>query len=217
MSKIKKKCPKKGKVIGLGGLGEEGGSGKGDVEKEITLIEKEIKGIGGSEKSGEGLSTKKCHCTGKCQADGKCEICGRVSKCAGALCQGSGLEYDKSGTLREGFEGYSDTDGGAGQGEGELSTKSSYYHCECKEDNKCTICGHDHISGREFLQDLRPREEDNQGGLVGIGLEGKCRKGAEAENGLLYCLDWPKLRALLVFTAGSFLTMRMALLAVELS
>lgn len=36
------------------------------------------------------------------------------------------------------------------------------------------------------------------------------------DNGLLDCLDWSKLRSLLVFTAGSFLTMRLALVAAEL-
>lgn len=202
--KIKKKCPKKGKVVEPDDLGGEAGSGKGDIEKEI-------KGIGGLDESGglgEGLSTKKCQCTGKCSADSNA---GAV--CAGALCQGPGLGYDTSGTLVEGF---SDPDGGGGQGEGELSTKSSHYYCQCKEGNKCNICGHIPICGREFCQDLRPREEDNSEGLAGIGFEGKGGKGAEAGSGLLYCLDWPKLRALLVFTAGSFLTMRMALVAIEL-
>lgn len=77
MPKIKKKCPKKGKVVEPDDLGGEAGSGKGDIEKEI-------KGIGGLDETGglgEGLSTKKCHCTGKCSADSKCKICGRVSMC----------------------------------------------------------------------------------------------------------------------------------------
>lgn len=211
--KIKKKYPKKGKVEGLGGQGGEGGSGKGDLDNEV-------KGIGGPDESSaleEALSRKKCHCTGKCRADTKCEICGLVSKCAGALCQGPGLGDDKSIGLKEdGFEGFSDPYGDGGQVKGELSTKSSYYDCQCNEDNKCNICGRVPKCGRELCQYLRPGEDDYNGGLSEVGLEGEGGKDADAGNGLLYCLDWPKLRALLVFTAGSFLTMRMALVAVEL-
>lgn len=211
--KIKKKCAKKEKVVGLGGQGGEGGSGKGDLEKGV-------KGIGAPDESSgleEALGTKKCHCTGKCRADTKCEICGSVSKCAGALCQGPGLGDDKSIGLREeGFEGFIDPYGDGGQGEGELSTKSSYYYCQCKEDNKCKICGRVPKCGRELCQDLRSGEEADNENLGEVGFEGEDGMGAEAGNGLLYCLDWQKLRALLVFTAGSFLTMRMALFAVEL-
>lgn len=47
------------------------------------------------------------------------------------------------------------------------------------------------------------------------GGKGK-QKGDGDDNGFLDCLDWSKLKALLVFTAGSFLTMRLALVAAEL-
>lgn len=68
-------------------------------------------------------------------------------------------------------------------------------NCMCKgksqKDSNCPVCG------------------------VKKAQEHKCVKIVEG-NGLLDCLDWSKLKTLLVFTAGSFLTMRMALVAAEL-